>query len=257
MAIQYMRGSSQWDIANQEGVSQGTISNDLQTIRAEWIATAAKDFGVRQAEELAKLDHLEAVAWDAWERSKRIALKETNEESEGGGENGGRNKYKREEAHQVGDDRFLGRVMSCIELRMKVFGMIRPPSVNMKFAQVNNNGASWELVEQLLNRVRDNRAKTTEINDRLGKVDPLKLVDVRAEIERKYTGDYGGTGMLGDTPSGPAPGVVVESQPRPASVLPIGLKELGEDDAVRESLSNKEANPVPKKAKAKLLGKKK
>jgi DNA-binding CsgD family transcriptional regulator len=71
IASMYVTGKNQWERARTVGVSQGTVSNDLAAIREDWLASTRRDFDARKAEELAKLDQLEAEAWAAWERSCR------------------------------------------------------------------------------------------------------------------------------------------------------------------------------------------
>ncbi len=47
------------EIADQLGVSHGTVGNDAAVIREEWKRRANHDFDAHVAEELAKLDQLE------------------------------------------------------------------------------------------------------------------------------------------------------------------------------------------------------
>src|SRR5262249_7814662 len=69
VAEAYLRGLVQWQIAAAKQVDRGTVSRDLKAVRRMWMAAAVMDFNARKAQELAKIDHLEAVAWEAWERS--------------------------------------------------------------------------------------------------------------------------------------------------------------------------------------------
>jgi hypothetical protein len=69
VAALYLAGKSQQAIAGVVGVSQMTVSKDLAHLRAQWRANAMRDFGAKQAEELAKLAHSEREAWEAWRRS--------------------------------------------------------------------------------------------------------------------------------------------------------------------------------------------
>jgi hypothetical protein len=109
-AALYLNGVSQAEIAERLGVSQPQICEDLQSIRAEWVASAVVDFGAKKAEELAKLDHLERVAWASWEES--------------------RNRYDADDVllarRAPGDPRFLKQVESCIEKRLKALGLNAP-----------------------------------------------------------------------------------------------------------------------------------
>ena len=60
----YVSGKSQRAIAVIVGVSQPTVSNDLEEIRKQWLSDAKMNFAERQAKELAKIDAVEAEAWD-------------------------------------------------------------------------------------------------------------------------------------------------------------------------------------------------
>jgi len=66
----YLRGQTQWQIAHAMDVNQAQISRDLKVIRREWLNSAVQDFDARKAQELAKIDAVEAEAWAAWRRSQ-------------------------------------------------------------------------------------------------------------------------------------------------------------------------------------------
>ena len=77
VAALYLRGMYQADIAARlnarEGITysltQPTISRDLTAIRRAWLASSVRDFEQQRAIELAKIDNLEIVYWEAWQRS--------------------------------------------------------------------------------------------------------------------------------------------------------------------------------------------
>lgn len=69
----YLLGKTQYEIAKEVRCSQGTVGNDLAALREEWLASALLDFGEAKARELARIDNLEAEAWDAWYRSAEDA----------------------------------------------------------------------------------------------------------------------------------------------------------------------------------------
>ncbi len=122
VARAYCRGESQVAIAAAEQVAQSTVSTDLKWIRAEWLRSLLQDFGARKAEELAKLDHLESVAWQAWERSCQDAetLHARTEQANG---QPGRTVTEKTVKGQSGDPRFLEQVFRCIDARCKVLGL--------------------------------------------------------------------------------------------------------------------------------------
>src|SRR6266550_7442102 len=52
-------------------ISQQQISDDIKVIRGQWLKQAAESITQRQADELAKIDHLESKFIDGYERSQR------------------------------------------------------------------------------------------------------------------------------------------------------------------------------------------
>lgn len=91
----YLQGTTQAAIGERQGFTQQQISYDLKAIRRAWLESSLVDFNERRALELAKLDHLEAVAWAAWDRSDD-------------------------------DKKFLDVVLGCIQKRCKMFGLDAP-----------------------------------------------------------------------------------------------------------------------------------
>jgi hypothetical protein len=103
----YVVGRTQWDIAHHLGVSQATVSGDLDKIRKQWLDSTLRDFNTRVAEELAKLDAIEAAAWEGYARSCRSRRP------------GG--------AVRAGDPRFLTQAFQCVVTRLRIMGAFRPP----------------------------------------------------------------------------------------------------------------------------------
>ena len=91
----YLRGTLQCDIAAELELSESTVSRDLATLYKQWRVSALVDIGKAKAQELAKLDHLEATYWQAWQKS-------------------------------VGDLRYLAGVQVCIDRRCKLLGLDAP-----------------------------------------------------------------------------------------------------------------------------------
>ncbi len=167
VAALYCRGYTQHEIGVQLGLSQAQVSKDLGAVRAEWLESRKASFDERTAVELAKIDHIEKVAWEAWERSckpKELLLSRTESvpqlppREDGLGPK--REKVKgrvvgeptpvvvlktveeKKLTGQVGDDRFLGRVSWCIETRCKLLGLLKEPEKN---TNVNVNVLSGEF----------------------------------------------------------------------------------------------------------------
>ncbi len=110
----YLRGITQAEIGEQIGVSQRQVSYDLAILRERWKQSSLIDFDAAKAEELAKIDALEAEYWQAWNESKREkkrqAAKKRGEQTE--------TSLTTEERN--GDPRYLQGVQWCIEQRCKI-----------------------------------------------------------------------------------------------------------------------------------------
>jgi hypothetical protein len=126
----YLRGTTSLTrIAAELGVHKSQISRDFKIIKARWRDQYTADLNTAKQRELAKLDGLEATAWQAWERSCQDA-----ETLHSGVLKGRTNKdgkplpdvqksYKTVHG-QTGDARFLELVHSCIAQRCKILGLM-------------------------------------------------------------------------------------------------------------------------------------
>jgi len=117
----YLRGRSQQQIADEIGVVRKTVWSDIQEIRKEWQEERLSDAEALINRELAKLDHLEAEAFDAWERSKQDAERETvTDDPEKG------RITKHVTIGQTGDPQYLALILRCCERRCKLLGLDAP-----------------------------------------------------------------------------------------------------------------------------------
>ena len=144
LATLWCKGWTHLRIAGEFGVSRPQITQDLAKLLAKWAASAVGHVEERIAAELKKLDHLEGVAWDAWERSCRDAVStHVRTESEGAVDAAGRpvaTKTVQEKTikPQAGDPRFLERAGWCIDRRCGILGLDSPK----KIAPTNPEGDS-------------------------------------------------------------------------------------------------------------------
>jgi hypothetical protein len=133
MARLYLQGVPQYRIAEEVGVSPGQVTYDLKKVRAEWRTSALIDFNERQALELAKLDRVEAAAWESFDRSRETFVSKTFVVSDGAataeGEekaepaSGGRSQKTIRSEGRHGDARFLQVVLDCVEKRCRILGI--------------------------------------------------------------------------------------------------------------------------------------
>lgn len=123
MARLRLFGHSQTAIADKLGISQATVSRDLETIVQGWKAEAVSDMDEIKAKELAKLDALEVEAYAAWQASKRESQKKVVEDRPG--KSGG--KFAKIETQQNdGDPRFLQALLAIQDRRAKILGFDVP-----------------------------------------------------------------------------------------------------------------------------------
>lgn len=146
----YLYGKSQWEICRELKICQGTVSNDLAAIRKEWLHLMLRDFDARKSEELAKLDRIEAQAWDSFHLSKENAefnrkrMEEAIVTLEEKVEVRGKRKSKQvqklvpvkkiEETTSTGrdgDPRWMELVFKCVETRLKIMGLFKDQTTNV------------------------------------------------------------------------------------------------------------------------------
>jgi predicted transcriptional regulator len=120
----YLRGVGQYDIADQLGVNQSTVSRDLKALQKQWQESALVDIDEMKARELAKIDELERTYWDAWVRSCEDA--EVERQKKAGTVEEPRLEVTKEKRGQTGDPRFLSGVKDCINMRREIFGIDAP-----------------------------------------------------------------------------------------------------------------------------------
>lgn len=103
-------------------ISQQTISKDLKTIQKRWLESSLIDFNEAKAQSLAKIDYLEAVAWEAYELSKEPIVKRKTAKKV----DGETVEATQEVSLGYGDPRFLDKVNWCIDRRIKLLGLDAP-----------------------------------------------------------------------------------------------------------------------------------
>ena len=114
----YLSNMSQWEIAVQLGVNQGTVSRDLAAIQQDWIRSAQSDLDARRLKELAKIDELERQAWEAWEASKKTKETTLTEKMSGSGDGRLRASVTREQ--RDGNSAYLQNIQWCINKRCEL-----------------------------------------------------------------------------------------------------------------------------------------
>lgn len=197
----YCAQKSQWEIAEELGVSQPTVSNDLAAIRAKWLANSVMNMSERLAKEIAALDNLERIAMQAWLRSCEDAEEVTTMKSPPRLniklKNGDELKKKTSDKPKVtseitkikgqsGNPAFLAEARQCVEKRCKLLGLLDERSIN-----VNNNTAMTADFTQLFARKDDPQLAEKRAPIIAASDDPLekelKHLEERAGIQREVT----------------------------------------------------------------------
>lgn len=123
VADMYMvKGKTQLEIAEELGVSVGTIAKDIKKIRYEYSMKRMEKVEMQRKIENLKLDAIEKEAWGAWQRSigksRRTVTRKNNE--------GNIIDETITEDELVGDPRFLTTIQSCMDRRMRLNGLDQP-----------------------------------------------------------------------------------------------------------------------------------
>jgi hypothetical protein len=121
-----LRGYTLRDIAAKLDIPPSTAGLYAKKIQNDWRADASKSISEFKAKELAKLDHLEEQAWDAWERSKQPTKKQQLvADVIGDGDTAQRRPKlaKSVQEERVGEAKYLDIVFKCISARAKLLGM--------------------------------------------------------------------------------------------------------------------------------------
>lgn len=92
VAALYLQGWTRDNIALELGCAQGTVSQDLEVVREMWAESVKHTLEQLRVEELARLKRVEATAWEKGQ---------------------------------------LYLVLKCIELRVKMLGLLRDTTVNV------------------------------------------------------------------------------------------------------------------------------
>lgn len=156
-----------------EELTQPTVSKYLAQIEKEWLANSQKDIGIIKAEELAKLDLVDAEAWEQFDRSKLKAetttiklvgvdevksnkVKDLNAfDDEAEDPRDSRLQVQTEETKKVsgqcGDPRYLQILINTSKTRADILGLNVPTKLELTDwrTEAIKSGASPEQIAEL------------------------------------------------------------------------------------------------------------
>lgn len=118
--------------AEEFGVSVRQICKDLDAIRAEWRARRETSADAMMAAELAKLDELEILYMQGWEKSFGTHVKIV---AENPGADGGPTKETVTTDELAGDPSFLHGILKVQERRAKLLGLDAPVHAEVGLTQ--------------------------------------------------------------------------------------------------------------------------
>jgi hypothetical protein len=105
------------------------VQNDIQAIIKEWKATAVNNIDMLRAVEIEKINHLEQVYWEAWERSVGEKEQSTTERVE---DVTTRLLARVVKTDSDGNAAFLAGIQWCIDKRCKLLGLDAPTKNEIK-----------------------------------------------------------------------------------------------------------------------------
>lgn len=152
IASLYVQGLTLFAISKRVNVTPGQLTYDMKVLVKRWQESALSDIQHLKLKELVKIDELERVYWDAWERSKaerttsstkkkerQQTEPDTNQQPVGfkpnkRGQKGPPVNVANIEAmlrkeENFGDPRFLAGIQWCIDTRCQIWGIYGPTKI--------------------------------------------------------------------------------------------------------------------------------
>lgn len=190
VAERYLRGQPQSVIAEEMKISTGTVGGDLKWVTHKWLEDSKLAFEERKAKELAKIDHVELLAYRGWEKS--IEKQEVHRSQKETVRQGIRNSENKIIGHkmvpvkvveetvvkgQSGDPRFLEMIGRCVEMRLRILGLWKGDQLVQNQVLIDWAGLFRAQAEEAARRADDQRSK--ELGYKV--LPPRAVVEVRAE----------------------------------------------------------------------------
>jgi ECF sigma factor len=155
---EYLKGNLQAEIASALGLSIATVKRDLATIRERWLDSALRDFDALKAEQLAKIDAVEAEAWAMWSRSCERQVRTSTQEIEASSHPGCNTRTDAQLGS--GEPRYLQITLQCVERRSRLLGLDAP----QKIAQTDSKGQDSKVQHRIQDMSDEEiKARTREL----------------------------------------------------------------------------------------------
>jgi hypothetical protein len=125
----YCDGATMRQISREFDVSVATIHSDVRFCRDQWREDMNHCLESWKDHELDRIDKLELMAMEGWERSLRDHAKSSTEETRNSDDT--TKKAKLEKQNRDGDPRFLKVLAECISERCKILGLYAPKKTDL------------------------------------------------------------------------------------------------------------------------------
>lgn len=145
VAQYYLQGRTQSDMVEELSISMTTVQKYLRELREEWKVKALYDFSLAKAEQLARIDEVERVAWEGFHKSVNGSVSTTTMKSKGSTSSKMRTKTK----PSVSDTKWLDKIQWCVEQRSKILGLYAPKKIDQTIK--NDRKLEEMTTEELLN----------------------------------------------------------------------------------------------------------
>lgn len=152
---------------DEQYVSIDTIRNIVKTIEQEWRDTYTAAINKVKERELAKLDHMEEQAWEAWEQSKQgktrdqVNAEVTTDRTTGAAKRTPRVTRTTKESNP-GDPRYMDIIFKCIAMRIRLYGLDE-----IRNTGTPENGALTNDLQRRLSKYEDALSGSTFTVERI------------------------------------------------------------------------------------------
>lgn len=148
----YLENKPQSLIAKVVGLSQTQVCKDISNITKRWAEENVDKVDQIKAAQLKKLDVIESEMWVCWHKSKRIRQTTIKRGGIRANQNTGNGQFEVFEEEELGDTKYMDRILDCIDKRVKIIGGYAPTKIaqtDITGTKEANAGAREEILAML------------------------------------------------------------------------------------------------------------
>jgi hypothetical protein len=146
-----VQGASQYDIAEDLGISQPAVSKLLKRIETRLLRELAETVGRQRARHALRLEHLYAEAMRAWNESKADSTRRRQRKTQGG-QSPQASVAEIVSENQHGDPRYLDEARKALADQRKLWGLDAPQQVDLRAARDPYDDMSEEALREAVAR---------------------------------------------------------------------------------------------------------